>query len=891
MLPFQGHVTERSARLGQLQRAVQIAADDAFAQQVFDDILIAAFAGDPFARDAQEAVHALDRGRIRCGTRLDAVRGQERQAACLPFFQQRDRLLRGRVAVAQNILHVAAQGGLDGEFPALGDVQQFAGRADDAGQFLLHHEAHRAVISFVGTFQLLQELVAGSQFSGIDPDLFYDGRGRGKFLFQTAALLRGLLQFPLDLRALCARCGQRFFCVRQSCGKTLRLGQAFVFLQALQPSGQRLLQVLEAGDFRCGRTDRCGQFQDGSPDRVQFLLLFRQLPLHLFHGGFFFLRVPARVGFALRYEFRGLSHLIQVGLFALQFFLRSRLLPFNADAVPLQNGGTLVVQFLPALDKVDLLRHAGQFCAQLVQRRFRLRVFLPQTAQLCFQFGARAAVLFQDAVQFLHLRTHGSRFAVGGLDVLQDDIDLHVLVFVADLEIFRRFFRFFLQVADAAFDLGHDVVDPRQVLIGAFQPAFRLRFLVSVFDDAGCFFEDFAAAVHLVADDVRDLALADDGIPFHADARIHDELTDIPQPARRAVDHIFALAGAVHAAGDAHFRVIDGERVVGIIDDQRHLGQSLGLAALGAGEDDLLHLSAAEHLRALLAQHPADRVGNVGFSGSVRADDAGHPLREFDCDRICKGFESIEFHAFEVHSLPLGLKAFQSGCRRLLFRFFLALSASFSRRFSVGVYGGRKDLGVVRPALRDDLVTDLRIAVLRGSVAQQFLQRCLGVLGKLAALAQIRRFAQALADDRVSRVETAVQIGRAYDRFHAVRDDGDAVSAASALFAPAQKQEFVDAQFLPGGSQGTFADDGSAHLRQIALFLIRIAVVQLQADAGSQNRVAQEFQPFVAFSGTAQFFVGVGAVGHSPLQQLFVPEFVSDDLFQLTQLHFPLPLP
>src|SRR3712207_6469652 len=83
---------------------------------------------------------------------------------------------------------------------------------------------------------------------------------------------------------------------------------------------------------------------------------------------------------------------------------------------------------------------------------------------------------------------------------------------------------------------------------------------------------------------------------------------------------IFALAGAVHSAGDRHLGVRDRQRAVGVVDRERHLGPAECRAAGGAGEDDVLHLAAAQALGALRAEDPGDRVDDVGLARPVGAD-------------------------------------------------------------------------------------------------------------------------------------------------------------------------------------------------------------------------------------------------------------------------------
>ena len=59
----------------------------------------------------------------------------------------------------------------------------------------------------------------------------------------------------------------------------------------------------------------------------------------------------------------------------------------------------------------------------------------------------------------------------------------------------------------------------------------------------------------------------------------------------------------------------------GIDEGERHLGHAGGFAIARAGEDDVLHVDAAQQSRRLLAQHPRDGVGNVGLATAVGTDD------------------------------------------------------------------------------------------------------------------------------------------------------------------------------------------------------------------------------------------------------------------------------
>jgi hypothetical protein len=100
-------------------------------------------------------------------------------------------------------------------------------------------------------------------------------------------------------------------------------------------------------------------------------------------------------------------------------------------------------------------------------------------------------------------------------------------------------------------------------------------------------------------------------------------LLDVLQPAGLAVEVILALAVAMHAAHDLDLVKIAAELFLALGQQQRDLADLRRLAALGALEDDVLHLAAAQGLGALLAEHPADRVGDVALAAAVGPDDGG----------------------------------------------------------------------------------------------------------------------------------------------------------------------------------------------------------------------------------------------------------------------------
>ena len=113
------------------------------------------------------------------------------------------------------------------------------------------------------------------------------------------------------------------------------------------------------------------------------------------------------------------------------------------------------------------------------------------------------------------------------------------------------------------------------------------------------------------------MALGEDAVAGAAHAGAHEQLLDVPQPAGGAVDEILAAAVPEDAAGEGHFFI--GHFHPGRLQmlaihpaqGQGNFRHGHGLATVGAVEDDIGHFPAAERLRGLFAQNPADGVRNI----------------------------------------------------------------------------------------------------------------------------------------------------------------------------------------------------------------------------------------------------------------------------------------
>lgn len=206
------------------------------------------------------------------------------------------------------------------------------------------------------------------------------------------------------------------------------------------------------------------------------------------------------------------------------------------------------------------------------------------------------------------------------------------------------------QRLELATELGGEVGQAREVRLHRLELAERLLLALAVLEDARGLLDERPPLLGPRLQDRVELALADEHVQLAADAGVREELLDVEQAAAAAVDLVLARAGAEHAPGDRHLGVGDGERAVGVVDGQRDLGAAQRGAPRGAGEDDVLHLAAAQRLGPLLAEHPADRVDHVGLARPVGPDHARDARLEAQRRRGREGLEALERQALQVHA-------------------------------------------------------------------------------------------------------------------------------------------------------------------------------------------------------------------------------------------------
>ena len=209
------------------------------------------------------------------------------------------------------------------------------------------------------------------------------------------------------------------------------------------------------------------------------------------------------------------------------------------------------------------------------------------------------------------------------------------------------------QRVHAALLFGEHVGYAEQVRLGVFEFAQRVLLLALEFRDAGRFLEHRAAFLGFRGKDLVDLALRHDRVGGAADAGIHEQVVDVAQTAERSIQSVFGAPVTEDPAGDGDLVEIDFERLLAIRHRQRDLRHAERLAFFRAVKNDICHLAAAQGFRGSLAEHPADGVHDVGFSATIRADDARDALGEFEHGLVGEGFEALDFEGFEIHGVAV----------------------------------------------------------------------------------------------------------------------------------------------------------------------------------------------------------------------------------------------
>ncbi len=164
-----------------------------------------------------------------------------------------------------------------------------------------------------------------------------------------------------------------------------------------------------------------------------------------------------------------------------------------------------------------------------------------------------------------------------------------------------------LQRAQLAANLAQQVLQAQQVGLGGIEPALGLLFALAVLEDAGRLLDDAATVFRARIEHGIDLALADDHVLLAADAGVRQQVLEVEQPARGAVDGVLALAAAEQDAGERDLVELDRQQPRRVVEREADLGAAERRPLLGAGEDDVVHLLRTDRLAAPARRAPRRR--------------------------------------------------------------------------------------------------------------------------------------------------------------------------------------------------------------------------------------------------------------------------------------------
>ena len=206
-----------------------------------------------------------------------------------------------------------------------------------------------------------------------------------------------------------------------------------------------------------------------------------------------------------------------------------------------------------------------------------------------------------------------------------------------------------LERPDLAPHLAHQVAQALQVLGRPRQPALGPLAAAAVLQHAGRLLDDGPPVLGPGVQHGVELALADDHVLLAAHAGVAEQLLNVEQPARRAVDGVLAVAGAEERPGDGDLGQVDRELARRVVDGERHLGPAQLGPRGGPGENDVLHFRRAQRARPLGAEHPGHGVDDVGLAAPVGADHHGDPGLEFQHRRVGEGLETLHAERLQEH--------------------------------------------------------------------------------------------------------------------------------------------------------------------------------------------------------------------------------------------------
>ncbi len=190
-------------------------------------------------------------------------------------------------------------------------------------------------------------------------------------------------------------------------------------------------------------------------------------------------------------------------------------------------------------------------------------------------------------------------------------------------------------------ELREDVLDPGEVRLGLGQLLLGLSPAALVAPDPGNLLEQRPALLGPEGEGLVDHPLADEQERVVGQMGAIEQVDEVAEPDPLLVQQVVVLAAPVQPAAELQDGEVDRQEAVGVVQDQRDVGHAERRPLLRAGEDHVLGLPAAEG-PALLAERPAQRVGEIALARAVRTHDGADPRAELDDRPLREGLEALQ---------------------------------------------------------------------------------------------------------------------------------------------------------------------------------------------------------------------------------------------------------
>ena len=299
----------------------------------------------------------------------------------------------------------------------------------------------------------------------------------------------------------------------------------------------------------------------------------------------------------------------------------------------------------PLLDARELMPRLIGFCYGRTRRRTQRLDLLDTQPNLC-KLALPLRQLAANAGQF-----HTQQFAPLQRFERIFGIDARLRIAQRDLNAFgaTRNTSLAPQRTKLAMNLVQQIVKPRQIGLGIRQFAQGTFLALAVLENAGSLFDEGPMPARIRTQNGVKSPLPYDHMHLLAEARVRQQLLNVEQTTRRAVDRIFRTTVTEDRTADRHLGVIDVEHMIRIVDRERHLRTPERRPTRRAREDHVLHRRAAQILRALLPHDPGQCVDDIRLAGAVRAHDRRDSRLEAQGGGGGERFEPPQGQFFEVH--------------------------------------------------------------------------------------------------------------------------------------------------------------------------------------------------------------------------------------------------